>query len=100
MTNIEAIATENMQALSENSYPGRGIVVGRSDMGELMQVYWVMGRSESSRNRLLVRDGLRKVKTQLIKDVGDADTSLIIYDAMIRTGRYHIVSNGYYPQSL
>lgn len=93
MTNIEAIAGENMKALSENSYPGRGIVVGRSDMGELMQVYWVMGRSEKSRNRKLKRSG-NVIKTELIKDMGDEDTSLILYEAMRKVNGYHIVSNG------
>ena len=41
--------------LRENSYPGRGIVIGRSaDGGSMVVAYFIMGRSENSRNRIFV----------------------------------------------
>ena len=50
------------KALNENSYPGRGIVLGRSEDGKKAVVgYFIMGRSENSRNRVFVEepDGIR-----------------------------------------
>ena len=44
--------------LKENSYPGRGIVIGRSADGKhAVTAYFIMGRSENSRNRIFVEDG-------------------------------------------
>ena len=46
------------QTLRENSYPGRGIVIGRSENGKkAVTAYFIMGRSENSRNRVFVEDG-------------------------------------------
>ena len=48
----------NLAALRANPYPGRGIVIGRDETGEnLVQVYWIMGRSGNSRNRVFAREG-------------------------------------------
>ena len=48
----------NEKRLSENAYPGRGIIVGMTpDSKNLVQIYWIMGRSENSRNRIFVREG-------------------------------------------
>ena len=44
--------------LQENSYPGRGIIIGRtSDGSKAVTAYFIMGRSENSRNRVFVEDG-------------------------------------------
>ena len=44
--------------LSGNSYPGRGIVIGKSADGKYaVTAYFIMGRSENSRNRVFVEDG-------------------------------------------
>ena len=44
--------------LQEISYPGRGIVIGRSRDGrKAVAAYFIMGRSENSRNRIFVEDG-------------------------------------------
>ena len=44
--------------LQENSYPGRGIIIGRSKDGtKAVTAYFIMGRSENSRNRIFVEDG-------------------------------------------
>ena len=50
--------------LKENSYPGRGIVIGRSADGKkAVTAYFIMGRSENSRNRVFVEDG-EGIRTQ------------------------------------
>ena len=52
--------------LKENSYPGRGIVIGRSADGKkAVTAYFIMGRSENSRNRVFVEDG-EGIRTQLV----------------------------------
>ena len=87
-------ASGNIQNLKENTYPGRGIIIGLDSSGEnAIQVYWVMGRSENSRNRILVQDG-DVVKTKAFDESKVADPSLIIYNAMLTVGDSHIVSNG------
>ena len=46
------------QELSSNAYPGRGIVIGKSDCGKYaVTAYFIMGRSENSRNRVFIEDG-------------------------------------------
>ena len=53
--------------LKENSYPGRGIVIGRSADGKhAVTAYFIMGRSENSRNRILLRMGKESVHRLLI----------------------------------
>ena len=57
------------QELSSTSYPGRGIVIGRSADGKkAVTAYFIMGRSENSRNRIFVTrhsyGSLRSVQTQ------------------------------------
>ena len=52
------------QELRENSYPGRGIILGRSEDGRsAVAAYFIMGRSENSRNRIFVEDG-QGIRTQ------------------------------------
>ena len=46
------------QELKSNSYPGRGIIIGKSPDGKkAVTAYFIMGRSENSRNRVFVEDG-------------------------------------------
>ncbi len=82
------------QKLRDNAYPGRGIVVGLNSTGrKYVQVYWTMGRSANSRNRVMVvEDG--EVKTVPHDPSKCTDPSLIIYTAMKTVGWSHIVSNG------
>ena len=50
-------AESNLLSLQANEYPGRGIIIGLSpDGGRYLQVYWLMGRSAASRNRVLVAE--------------------------------------------
>jgi hypothetical protein len=85
-----------VEALRRNPYPGRGLVVGRAADGRaLIQVYWIMGRSDNSRNRILVRDGTG-VRTAPFDPSRMRDPALVIYRAMGATadGTHHVVSNG------
>ena len=74
--------------LRENPYPGRGILVSRD-----LVYYFIMGRSENSRNRIFVKepDGLR---TEAYDPAKLADPSLIIYHPVRQMGRGLIVTNG------
>lgn len=92
MTN--EVARANLEErLAANPYPGRGIVLGRSDRGLWIQVYWIMGRSEHSRNRIFVCEG-DTVRTQAADASKVEDPSLIIYNAMRRLDSVYIATNG------
>ena len=80
--------------LESNPYPGRGIVLGRSaDNRFAVAAYFIMGRSENSRNRIFVptEDGIR---TQAHDPSRMTDSSLIIYHPVRRAGRGLVVTNG------
>jgi len=82
------------QHLKNNSYPGRGLVVGRQDDGEnWVIVYFIMGRSPNSQNRRFASDGDR-LWTEPVDESKVEDPSLIIYDAMLALPKIQIVSNG------
>ncbi|HOJ78992.1 MAG TPA: IMP cyclohydrolase [Bacillota bacterium] len=94
MSDLHQIAESNMNKLKENVYPGRGIVIGQTpDGNNMVQVYWIMGRSDNSRNRIFVEaDGF--VKTQAFDESKVVDPSLIIYYPLKFVGDCHIISNG------
>ena len=70
---------EISKLLRENSYPGRGIVLGRSSDGRHAVIaYFIMGRSENSRNRVFSADG-EGIRTQAYDPSKLTDPSLIIY---------------------
>ena len=80
--------------LRANPYPGRGIVLGRSpDGAKAVIAYFIMGRSENSRNRVFVEtpDGIR---TQAFDPSKMTDPSLIIYAPVRVFGSSTIVTNG------
>ncbi len=87
-------AQTNAEALKANVYPGRGLVIGLTpDARRYVQVYWIMGRSENSRNRVFVREG-DLVRTAPFDPTKVQDPSLIIYNCARQFARCHIVSNG------
>lgn len=88
-----AAAQANLQRLAAGEYPGRGIVLGQSSAGFLVQVYWLMGRSEQSRNRVLKQEGAF-VRTVPVDPAKVADPALIIYTALASYRHWHVVSNG------
>eukprot|EP00002_Diphylleia_rotans_P015350 TRINITY_DN297_c0_g3_i1.p2 TRINITY_DN297_c0_g3~~TRINITY_DN297_c0_g3_i1.p2 ORF type:complete len:246 (-),score=66.27 TRINITY_DN297_c0_g3_i1:250-987(-) len=93
---MSATAAENFAShVKANVYPGRGIIVGKNTAGQWIQVYWIMGRSENSRNRVFVVDAATNtVKTQAADPSKVKDPSLIIYNALRNSGDRFIVTNG------
>ena len=88
------IAKANFNSLKANPYPGRGLVLGRDKSGKyLIQVYWIMGRSENSRNRVFSCEGGR-VFTEPADPTKVKDPTLIIYNAMGELEGSFTVSNG------
>ena len=82
------------ERLKERSYPGRGILVGRScDGSKAVIAYFIMGRSENSRNRVFVTDG-DGIRTQAFDPAKMKDPSLIIYAPVRVLGNKTIVTNG------
>ncbi len=82
------------EALSGNEYPGRGIIVGKSaDSKYAVAAYWIMGRSENSRNRVFVEDG-DGIRTQAFDPSKLVDPSLIIYAPVRVLGNKTVVTNG------
>ena len=84
--------------LRGNTYPGRGIVLGRTEDGRHTALaYFIMGRSENSRNRVFVREG-EGIRTQAFDPAKLTDPSLIIYAPVrvVKTaaGTATIVTNG------
>ena len=80
--------------LKNNAYPGRGIVVGKSSDGKkAVFAYFIMGRSENSRNRVFTVCG-EEVRTEPFDPAKVSDPSLIIYSAVKTVGNFVIVTNG------
>ncbi len=89
---MEIMSIEKL--LSENSYPGRGIILGKSPCGKFATMaYFIMGRSENSRNRVFetTDDGIR---TKAFDESKMTDPSLIIYHPVRSLGNKTIVTNG------
>lgn len=82
------------ELIRDNSYVGRGIVIGKSADGKnAVSAYFIMGRSENSRNRVFVeKDGV--LYTEPFDSSKVQDTSLIIYAAQRKFDNKLIVTNG------
>ncbi len=82
------------EELQANAYPGRGIVIGKTPDGtRAVTAYFIMGRSENSRNRVFVEDG-EGIRTQAFDPGKLSDPSLIIYAPVRVLGNKTIVTNG------
>ena len=80
--------------LSAATYPGRGIVFGKSADGRCFYIaYFIMGRSENSRNRIFEDDG-RGIRTRAFDESKMVDPSLIIYAPVRVLDDVPIVTNG------
>ncbi len=80
--------------LASNTYPGRGIIIGKTPDGKkAVTAYFIMGRSENSRNRVFVEDGTG-IRTQAFDPSKLVDPSLIIYAPVRVLGNKTIVTNG------
>jgi IMP cyclohydrolase len=92
--NAKDLAENNFrEKLQNNPYPGRGIVIGRSDEFTWQIIYWIMGRSTNSRNRRFVAENT-SLRTEPVDISLLTDPSLIIYDAMLELPGLYLVSNG------
>ena len=102
-TNIELIkelAVRNFSRhISENVYPGRGIVLGRNHENSWIVIYWIMGRSSNSRNRVFTQKNTI-LQTQVADWSIVEDTSLIIYNVMRDLGSCIVVSNGKHTDTI
>ncbi len=87
--------TQNLfELLQNNPYPGRGIVLGKTEDGKKAAIaYFIMGRSENSRNRIfeVTEDGIR---TKAFDESKMPDPSLIIYHPVRVVGDETVVTNG------
>ena len=82
------------QELKDNAYPGRGIVIGKSEDGmKAVTAYFIMGRSSNSRNRIFVGEG-EGIRTEAFDASKLEDPSLIIYAPVRVLGGKTIVTNG------
>ena len=89
---MEKLALKTL--LQENAYPGRGIVIGKSEDGtKAVCAYFIMGRSVNSRNRVFVEEG-EGIRTQAFDPSKLTDPSLIIYAPVRVLGNKTIVTNG------
>jgi hypothetical protein len=80
--------------LSSTSYPGRGLIIGKTPDGTKAAIaYFIMGRSENSRNRVFVTEG-EGIRTQAFDPSKLEDPSLIIYAPVRVLGNKTIVTNG------
>ena len=89
---MKLVSIEN--ELKGNAYPGRGIVLGKTpDGSKAVAAYFIMGRSENSRNRVFVEEG-EGIRTQAFDPSKMEDPSLIIYAPVRVLGNDTIVTNG------
>lgn len=89
---MEMISLE--KELKNNAYPGRGIIIGRSEDGtKAVTAYFIMGRSENSRNRIFAEDK-EGIRTQAFDPSKLTDPSLIIYAPVRVLDNQTIVTNG------
>ena len=80
--------------LRGNEYPGRGIIIGKSKNEKyVVTAYFIMGRSENSRNRIFVEEG-KGIRTQAFDPSKLTDPSLIIYAPVRVLGDITVVTNG------
>lgn len=88
---IKSLATE----LNTNTYPGRGIVLGKSKDGKKAVIaYFIMGRSANSRNRIFEENDRGGIRTKAFDESKMEDPSLIIYNSVLKIDGKTIVTNG------
>ena len=88
---IKSLATE----LNTHTYPGRGIVLGKSKDGKKAVIaYFIMGRSANSRNRIFEENDRGGIRTKAFDESKMEDPSLIIYNPVLKIDGKTIVTNG------
>ncbi len=90
----EIAAANFARHLQQNTYPGRGFVLGRSSIdASWLMVYWIMGRSSQSRNRRFVVEG-SSLRTEPLDASRLDNPSLIVYHAMLELPPIYLIGNG------
>jgi IMP cyclohydrolase len=94
------LAERNLtQHIAENVYPGRGIVIGRNEENSWIVIYWIMGRSSNSRNRIFTHvNGI--LRTEAADPSLLEDPSLIIYNVMRNVDQRIVVTNGSHTDTI
>jgi IMP cyclohydrolase len=94
------LAEKNLkQHIAENVYPGRGIVLGRNEENSWIVIYWIMGRSSNSRNRVFTHEnGI--LRTEAADPTLLEDPSLIIYNVMRDVDERILVTNGSHTDTI
>ena len=94
------LAERNLtQHIAENVYPGRGIVLGRNEENSWIVIYWIMGRSSNSRNRIFTHvNGI--LRTEAADPSLLEDPSLIIYNVMRDVDQRIVVTNGSHTDTI
>jgi hypothetical protein len=85
------------EVLNSQTYPGRGIIMGRNPVGnKAVIVYFIMGRSKNSRNRVFVESGItgRNIRSKAFDESLVEDPNLIIYTPVRTLDNKVIVTNG------
>lgn len=83
-----------VEGFPSDRYTGRGLIVGRSSTGDSwLQIYWLSGRSENSRNRVLVEEE-GQVRTATADSSRQVDGTFTLYTALRSVDGAHIVGNG------
>jgi len=83
-----------VEGFPTDRYTGRGLIAGRSADGEKwLQIYWISGRSDNSRNRVLVEEE-GEIRTATADASKQVDGTFTLYTALCSVGGSHIVGNG------
>ena len=89
------------EILTKYEYPGRGILIGLNEFGtEIFLAYFIMGRSENSKNRVFELDEEKNLKTKPFKKENLKNEELIIYTAVTKFNGNIIVSNGNHTETI
>ena len=96
---IELAGRNFTNHIAENVYPGRGIVIGRNHENSWIVIYWIMGRSSHSKNRIFsYENGILKTEAADASQV--EDPALIIYNAMRDVDNWIVISNGSHTDTI
>jgi IMP cyclohydrolase len=97
---IKKLAEKNLkQHITENVYPGRGIVLGRNEENSWIMIYWIMGRSSNSRNRIFTHEN-EILRTEAADPSLLEDPNLIIYNVMRDVEDRIVVTNGSHTDTI
>ncbi len=100
MHNIQIPEQNLARHIASNRYPGRGLIIGRAAEDDAwLMLYWIMGRSEHSRNRRFTIDG-PVLRTEPVDPSKLDAPDLIIYPAMLELPGMYIVTNGDQSQTV